>query len=243
MFENLLPEPFNTAVMNLLYVFAEWHALAKLRLQTEDTLKSLDDTTISLGAQVRSFSDDCAKYRTVELPREQRARARREARDNSSQSKPSTPQQGKKDPKEKTLNINTVKMHSLGDYAPFIRECGTTEAYSSLLVCRVPRAIGGVTEPIQVENTHPQLKQLYHRTNKRNAAKQMSRMERIQAHTREIVQAMDPKRCPPIRRGIDEGSSLLQPSDDRAEISARQREYIDIGDWCRERSSEPYIKV
>lgn len=135
-FENLLPEPFNTAVMNILYVFAEWHALAKLRLHTEDTLKSLDETTVTLGAQVRSFVHDvCPEFQTVELPREQRARARREARANAAHDSALPAPQTSKAQKEKSLNINTVKLHSLGDYAPFIRECGSSDAYSSLLVC------------------------------------------------------------------------------------------------------------
>ncbi|KZV88625.1 hypothetical protein EXIGLDRAFT_751594 [Exidia glandulosa HHB12029] len=226
-FENLLPEPFNTTVMNILYTFAEWHALAKLRLQTEDTLKSLEETTITLGAQMRSFSSElCPEFRTVELPREQRARARREARANTAADTSGSSAPVEKAPKEKGLNINTVKLHSLGDYTPFIRECGSSDAYSSLLV----------------ENAHPQLKQLYHRSNKRNAGKQISRMERIQAANREIFLAMEPARCAPVLRGVDEGAALLPASAKRADVSARQREYIDIADWVDDQAGHPRAK-
>ncbi|KAJ6619167.1 hypothetical protein B0H10DRAFT_1794003 [Mycena sp. CBHHK59/15] len=33
-FEGLLPEPHNNTVLNLLFTFAEWHVLAKLRMHT-----------------------------------------------------------------------------------------------------------------------------------------------------------------------------------------------------------------
>ena len=38
-FESLLPEPHNAALLKVLYSFAQWHALAKLRLHNDFTLK------------------------------------------------------------------------------------------------------------------------------------------------------------------------------------------------------------
>lgn len=79
-FEGLLDEPYNTIVLDLLWTLATWHALAKLRLHTSDTLTYLDDMTTALGQQLRRFkSDFCDHFITRELPRETSARGRRAA--------------------------------------------------------------------------------------------------------------------------------------------------------------------
>ena len=38
------------------------------------------------------------------------------------------------EPTPKKLNINTYKVHSLGDYASTIRQFGTTDLYSTVIV-------------------------------------------------------------------------------------------------------------
>lgn len=38
-------------------------------------------------------------------------------------------------PQPKALNLNTYKMHALGDYVSTIRESGTTDSYSTETVC------------------------------------------------------------------------------------------------------------
>ncbi|KAH7917303.1 hypothetical protein BV22DRAFT_1135525 [Leucogyrophana mollusca] len=48
-FDALLPEPHNRHVSKLLFLCAYWHALAKLRLHTDETLDLLDAITTSLG--------------------------------------------------------------------------------------------------------------------------------------------------------------------------------------------------
>ncbi len=64
--------------MKLLYRTAEWHALAKLRMQTEGSLKLLDDLTTEFGQLIRQFRDlTCNTFATVELPCEAAARERR----------------------------------------------------------------------------------------------------------------------------------------------------------------------
>ena len=64
--------------MKLLYRTAEWHALAKLRMQTEGSLKLLDNLTTEFGQLIRQFRDlTCTAFTTVELPREAAARERR----------------------------------------------------------------------------------------------------------------------------------------------------------------------
>jgi hypothetical protein len=78
-FDGLLPEPHNTAIINLLYLLAFWHSLAKLRLHTDLTLDVMDKVTVALGNALRAFSTKtCAAFDTHELKRETEARNRRE---------------------------------------------------------------------------------------------------------------------------------------------------------------------
>jgi hypothetical protein len=77
-FEGLLEGEHNRRLMKLLYRTAEWHALAKLRMQTEGSLKLLDNLTAEFGQLIRQFRDlTCTTFATVELPREAAARERR----------------------------------------------------------------------------------------------------------------------------------------------------------------------
>lgn len=146
-FEDLLPEPHNSQICKLLFHFAHWHGLAKLRLHSDDTLKLLDDETTELGDHLRKFqSNTCAAFQTKELGKEASARHRRQAKqDHKSRKKPtarnSTTSQenaatGDQAPqrKPKEFNLNTYKMHALGDYVETIRQYGTTDSYSTELV-------------------------------------------------------------------------------------------------------------
>ncbi|RXW21632.1 hypothetical protein EST38_g4229 [Candolleomyces aberdarensis] len=111
-FEGLLPEPHGTALMKLLFVFAQWHALAKLRLHNDHTLDLLDYTTTQLVA-------------TKELAKEAEARARREAKGKGKGKAASATR------KPATLGIFTIKFHYLGDYVATIRKFGTSDSYST----------------------------------------------------------------------------------------------------------------
>ncbi|KAF8839845.1 hypothetical protein BDN67DRAFT_904778, partial [Paxillus ammoniavirescens] len=78
-FEGLFPPDHDRIVSTLLFHFAEWHALAKMRLHTEATLKHLESAYASLCRKLRLFcKKTCAKYHTVELPKEKTARLRRQ---------------------------------------------------------------------------------------------------------------------------------------------------------------------
>jgi hypothetical protein len=121
-FDGLLPEPHNQAVMNLLFVMAHFHGLAKLRMHHDKTLDIMDTVAISLGEELRAFNQKtCPAFNTKELRREYHARMHRT--DN-------TPT-GKNGRQAKTLNLNTYKFHSLGDYVTTIRTFGTMESYST----------------------------------------------------------------------------------------------------------------
>ncbi|KAH6896204.1 hypothetical protein BKA70DRAFT_1438689 [Coprinopsis sp. MPI-PUGE-AT-0042] len=80
-FDLLFPEPHNTVIMKLLFVCAQWHAYAKLRLHTEVTLKVFENLTMELGDQFRIFvSKTCAHIKAYELDREAKDRQRKNAK-------------------------------------------------------------------------------------------------------------------------------------------------------------------
>ena len=55
---------------------AEWHALAKLRMQTDQSISLLQEVTTELGMQLRHFRETtCMAFQTTELPKEVAARA------------------------------------------------------------------------------------------------------------------------------------------------------------------------
>lgn len=125
MFEDLLPEPYNGILLDLLFVLAEWHALAKLRLHTESTLNLLNNNTRSLGQLLRRFQNKvCAAYpNTRELDKEEAARGRRQKGKQTATTSTTK--------KVKSFNWITYKFHALGDYVPAIRWFGTTDSYST----------------------------------------------------------------------------------------------------------------
>lgn len=128
--------------MKLLFTCGHWHGLAKLRLHIDDTVDLLDTETKNIGKELRSFlSKTCTYYDTRELKREVDARKRRKARNNAQagtrvnhpplEAEATTEAD---EPTTKKLNINTYKAHSLGDYARTIRQLGTTDSYSTVIV-------------------------------------------------------------------------------------------------------------
>jgi hypothetical protein len=76
-FEGLLDGQHDRRLMKLLYRMSEWHALAKLRMHTEDSLVLMEEITKELGQLLRQFRQlTCSQFCTVELPREADARLR-----------------------------------------------------------------------------------------------------------------------------------------------------------------------
>ncbi|KAJ3546960.1 hypothetical protein NMY22_g1843 [Coprinellus aureogranulatus] len=145
-----------------------WHALAKLRLHHDFTLALLDYTTTHLGAQMRLFyRDTCLNVPTKELVKEAEARARKAIKDGKGAASASQ--------RATTLNVFTIKFHFLGDYSSTIRRLGTTDSYSTQtgeLYHRVPKS-------------------WYPRTDKRDYAAQLSRIERRQSRLRRIRAEME----------------------------------------------------
>lgn len=140
-----MPEPHNTMVVRLVFLSAHWHGLAKLRLHTDLTLGIMDRLTTELGQALRDFEECiCAVYVTRELPRETSTRQRRQKAKKATENGGVETSDDVLDPEKegpnrlkKTLNLQTYKYHSLGDYVDTIRRYGTTDSFSSQIVCSV----------------------------------------------------------------------------------------------------------
>ncbi|KAG2335230.1 hypothetical protein BDR05DRAFT_1042261 [Suillus weaverae] len=130
-FEGLFPNSHDEVVRILLFRLAEWHALAKLRIHTDDSLDLLSRATRCLGQQLRKFRDStCSVFRTMELPGEIAARQRKSSNLNSAGAgtEPSKA-------RPKAFNMQTYKLHALGDYVSSIKMFGTTDSYTTQIVC------------------------------------------------------------------------------------------------------------
>ena len=143
-FEGLFKLPENDVhevrILKLLYRMAEWHAFAKLRMHTDPTLEHTETLTSEVGRLLRDFKrTTCAEFNTRELPRETEARGRREQAAASvgasgktqNAASATTPQASTK---EKTFNLNTYKLHAMGEYTHTIWLFGPIELYSSQYV-------------------------------------------------------------------------------------------------------------
>lgn len=128
---RVVPPCHDVTVQSLLYRFAQWHALAKLRLHSQSTLSLFENTFKILSKQLRAFRDlTCTAFATVELPKEKVARQRRFAQHVGSHNSPSEPA----GPKVKKFNLSTYKFHAMGDYMRTIRLFGTTDSYTTQIV-------------------------------------------------------------------------------------------------------------
>ncbi|KAG1789842.1 uncharacterized protein HD556DRAFT_1446632 [Suillus plorans] len=169
-FEGLFPAPHDAVVQSLLYKFAQWHALAKLRIHSESTLGFLNETFKNLSRQLRRFRNfTCAVFDTVELPKEKAARQQRLAQcagltNTSSESS---------GPRVKSFNLSTYKFHAMGDYVRTIKLFGTTDSFTT--------QIG--------ELAHRALKAFYPLTSKLETPKQLAKHERRRRVLRRVTEA------------------------------------------------------
>jgi hypothetical protein len=125
-FEGLFPADHDAVVQTLLYRFAQWHALAKLRMHSDTTLLSLNRTFKMLSSLLRNFRDfTCAAFSTLELPKEKAARERSGCHNADT---------GNGGQRVKKFNLNTYKFHAMGDYVQSIQLFGTTDSFTSQMV-------------------------------------------------------------------------------------------------------------
>ena len=134
-FEGLFPAGHDSIVRNVLFRLAHWHALAKLRLHTDESLALLDEVTCLLGRQLWRFQDfTCRGFNTLELPSETAARWRRK---NGQFNTSNTAARNISGARPKSFNLNTYKLHALGDYVSTIRLFGTTDSYTTQVVSQL----------------------------------------------------------------------------------------------------------
>ena len=93
------------------------------------------------------------------------------------QTKPSA--QLKAKPKKKTFNLLTYKLHALGDYVQTICLFGSTDSYSTQIVrSRIEFFLSDSYNYFhQGELAHRLVKRFYHRTNKKDAIRQIAKHE------------------------------------------------------------------
>ncbi|HEV7736753.1 MAG TPA: hypothetical protein VGO47_05190 [Chlamydiales bacterium] len=102
-------------------------------MHTETTLEDLEHCVTRLGDSLRRFKGTtCEHFHTSDLPSEEAARGRRQAALSAQGKGPVT----RKAPatKKRVFNLETYKMHSLGDYTSSIRMFGTIDNTSTQLV-------------------------------------------------------------------------------------------------------------
>ncbi|KAJ3543473.1 hypothetical protein NMY22_g3125 [Coprinellus aureogranulatus] len=190
-FDSLIPEPHNSILMPLLYLCAQWHALAKLRLHSDLTISLLEYSTARLGAQMRLFDrTTCSPTPTKELEKEAEARARRDMGKGKGK--------GSAARRQAQLGIYTIKFHFLGDYASVIRDFGTTDSFSTQTVS----ALG--------ELYHRVPKSWYVRTDRKDYKSQLSQTERRHARLSYIRAGLGA--APPENLAQQSGSSTLTSS-------------------------------
>ncbi|KAH7339926.1 hypothetical protein B0J17DRAFT_570198, partial [Rhizoctonia solani] len=143
-FEGLLPPQCNAQVQCLLFIFAQWHRLAKLCCHTTKTLKILKKLTAKLGAKLCSFAELPKTMNVCETPDKYACQKKRQAAAQAQCSVETSASKGKtkapahpKTPDGRCLcffNINTYKVHAMGNYIYIIAKFGTTDSYSTQIV-------------------------------------------------------------------------------------------------------------
>ncbi|KAI1790639.1 hypothetical protein LXA43DRAFT_890662 [Ganoderma leucocontextum] len=227
-FDGLPPEDEdNETVQDLLFDYGCWHALAKLRLQTDDTNAVINVATVLTGASVRKFKRTmCARYITYELPKESAARGRRTAA-LASQGKGKGSTGGRK---IKDFNTITYKYHSMWDYASTIPVFGPSDVWSTLYG----------------ELEHKVVKGFYARTNKNDHAGQIARHVHLQgklnhlaSRVHEAHRARRSRARPRAHRKKHHSPERAGNPADRYFIAESQRQYDDIIEFVHARRDDP----
>ncbi|KZP19824.1 hypothetical protein FIBSPDRAFT_665092, partial [Athelia psychrophila] len=227
-FDGLLPEPHNSAILKLLFTCNHWHGLAKLRMHIDPTLTLLEREAEHLGAQLRQFADEtCAMFETEELKCEVDARHRREAKAASKRDASGvvTRQPRRRisesaaGPVKKRYHLRTYKHHCIPDYPRTIREFGATDSFS--------------TEGPELEHRKP--KGRYVRTSRKKFIKQMTAIERREARVRRIRQHL----CKGKKQDTD---GVASNPELHHQMGKTENEWTDMGEFLRRNKGDPAIK-
>ena len=149
-FDALLPEPHNKNVMALLFTCAYWHGLAKLCMHTDETLMLLDTVTEHLGQQLCHFQlKTCAAFSTQELKQEaechQHCASESLKNDQGNSTVMAAASTSSASRRPKTFNLQTYKLHALGNYLSSICRYGTTDSYSTEPASKHTSGVSSIT--------------------------------------------------------------------------------------------------
>ncbi|KAJ7799440.1 hypothetical protein B0H14DRAFT_3491588 [Mycena olivaceomarginata] len=176
--EDLLPEPYNSDILDLLFILAEWHSLAKLKLHTDGTIPLLGTATKEVGRLLRRFKRvTYTRWNTKELPSEAAARGCRQAKKAANSGKGKA--RANTAPNKKEFSLSMYKLHSLGDYYGSARLTHT----------RLNRQV----EMGELE--HRRVKRFYARTNKNQAVRQITLLEQCETVLMCIAARAQKKAC------------------------------------------------
>ncbi|TBU38655.1 hypothetical protein BD309DRAFT_1083909 [Dichomitus squalens] len=222
--DGLTPAPHNDNILTLLYHMAYWHALAKMRLHTDTSVRLLDNSTTILGRALRNFAAvTCAAFDTKETQSEYAARQRAQARNMRRGGHTSQPQTVSTGRRHRTLNLRTVKWHFLGDYVRFIKRKGTTDSYTT--------QIG--------EHEHRRVKARRKRTNYVNADAQVVNMDVREAQMRRIAHELQecgidvPGVMASSSEAAGDGEVVLIPPSEHDHIAKDQSDPVLLATWAR----------
>ncbi|KAF8838018.1 hypothetical protein BDN67DRAFT_885323, partial [Paxillus ammoniavirescens] len=128
-FKNLLPKPHDSQVQHLLFYLCHWHVLTKLRMHTDYTLAVMKHSTVQLAEEMCKFATEtCPAFMTKELCCEAEAPKRREAQGGPVKTAGALAADVCQ---PKVLNLQTYKLHALGDYHNQIRMFSTMDSFST----------------------------------------------------------------------------------------------------------------
>ena len=239
--EGLFPEPHNTSVIELLFIFATWHALAKLHIHTDTSLRLLDTATTALGNALRYFVRvTCPEFNTFETSSEYTKRQRQQAAAASATLNAAPPSTGRQ---RRTFSLKTIKLHFLGDYVSCIKMFGTTDNYNSALVCQGLTFLTVETDYGQGENCHHQVKlNCQSRSNNKETAQQLGEMDYIDFQVRRIADDLR-------RAGIPVPGNVPTPATDEPQvetdftIARGHKSTIYLPHWIHDNRNDPALTV
>ncbi|KAG6808360.1 hypothetical protein H0H92_004378, partial [Tricholoma furcatifolium] len=171
-FEGFFRRKIDSKIQDLLFIAAAWHASAKLRVHTDNSLDTFRGLTREFTQQLRYFATQiCPHFDTIATPAEAAASLRATAakmKKNGDTGPIISTTGGKR--MAKTFKIDTPKFHSIVHYPESIARYGTTDSYSTQMG----------------EQEHRRVKRFYVRTNKHRFEKQIGLHERRQARLQAI---------------------------------------------------------
>ena len=200
----------------------------------------------------------CPEYATKPLPGEAAAAARRKATKAKKAKKTAPATQTPRAPNAKStaqknlgytpFNLETYKIHALGDYADHIEQFGSTDCFSTQQVSPIhpstfPLSPASLAEQGELE--HRRVKRFYKRTNKTRFERQIAKQERMERHYRKYINTLRNKtgvRTTPRARLPTDPANDTSPRQHYS-IAKRDRDHIDLYALAHRHAGDPALKV